>query len=55
MLNAELGIQTRSQAIGVGQVLVDGGVLTHGEGVPEGIPGHPWIHTPSSCALPSLQ
>uniref|UniRef100_A0A8C2UBY6 Rap guanine nucleotide exchange factor 3 n=1 Tax=Coturnix japonica TaxID=93934 RepID=A0A8C2UBY6_COTJA len=29
MLNAELGIQTRSQAIGVGQVLVDGGVLTH--------------------------
>uniref|UniRef100_A0A8C9FM51 Rap guanine nucleotide exchange factor 3 n=1 Tax=Pavo cristatus TaxID=9049 RepID=A0A8C9FM51_PAVCR len=29
MLNAELGIQTRSQAVGVGQVLVDGGVLTH--------------------------
>uniref|UniRef100_A0A493TIF0 Rap guanine nucleotide exchange factor 3 n=1 Tax=Anas platyrhynchos platyrhynchos TaxID=8840 RepID=A0A493TIF0_ANAPP len=29
LLNAGLGVQTRSQAVGVGQVLVDGGVLTH--------------------------
>jgi len=52
MLNAELGIQTRSQAIGVGQVLVDGGVLTHGEGVPEGSPGHPWVHSPAHVLFP---
>lgn len=32
LLSAGLAIQTRSQAVGVCQVLVDGGVLTHGEG-----------------------
>lgn len=32
LLSAGLAVQTRSQAIGICQVLVDGGVLTHGEG-----------------------
>ena len=35
-----------------GQVLVDGGVLTHGEGVPEGSPGHPWVHSPAHVLFP---
>lgn len=32
LLGAGLAVQTRSQAVGICQVLVDGGVLTHGEG-----------------------
>lgn len=32
LLSAGLAVQTRSQAVGICQVLVDGGVLTHGEG-----------------------
>lgn len=32
LLSAGVAVQTRSQAVGIGQVLVDGGVLTHGEG-----------------------
>lgn len=31
LLSAGVAVQTRSQAVGIGQVLVDGGVLTHGE------------------------
>lgn len=31
LLSAGLAVQTRSQAVGICQVLVDGGILTHGE------------------------
>lgn len=31
LLGAGLAVQTRSQAVGICQVLVDGGILTHGE------------------------
>jgi len=45
LLSAGLAVQTRSQAVGICQVLVDGGVLTHGEsGRWGGLTRRDWVH-----------